>query len=402
MFEYLQVYDPRERRLVALADGFLGAAMLPSRLVRRAPPGPPTRILLLRFERIGDLLMTLPAISAVRSAAPNATIDLVVGSWNEPIARLIRDVNRIETLDLPWLSRPAGSASALTLARRALSWRKRHYDLAINLEGDLRSHLLMWLSGARRRVSFDMAGGAPLLTDRVAFDSRAHTSENALQLVRAAFKSTAIESRNRPQPLELPANERRRAADLLKEAGRRVIAVHVSGGRAIKQWPAERFADVAARLARNEDATIVLTGTEDDRPLVSALQAALPASVRIIDLAGRADLLLLAAVLEQCHALVTGDTGPMHVAAAVGTPVVAVFGLSDPARYGPLTPHCRIARIDLPCSPCNRVRRPPDRCRTGTPDCLAGIGADVVYRAAVELLARPVARLSSPPASRRA
>ncbi len=80
-----------------------------------------------------------------------------------------------------------------------------------------------------------------------------------------------------------------------------------------------------------------------------------------------------AAILAQLDVLVTGDTGPMHLAAAVGTPVVAVFGPSDPARYATRGPADRVVRIDLPCSPCNRIRRPPERCVGHTPDCLAGV-----------------------------
>ena len=114
---------------------------------------------------------------------------------------------------------------------------------------------------------------------------------------------------------------------------------------------------------------------------VRARAAPLPGDRRL----GRLDLLTLAAVLERLDLLVTGDTGPMHLAAAVGTPVVAVFGPSDPARYAPRGPRDRVVRIDLPCSPCNRIRRPPARCVGHTPDCLAGITADAVFDAAIDV-----------------
>jgi ADP-heptose:LPS heptosyltransferase len=94
----------------------------------------------------------------------------------------------------------------------------------------------------------------------------------------------------------------------------------------------------------------------------------------------------LAAVLERLPVFVTGDTGPMHLAAAVGAPVVALFGPSIPARYAPLSARSRVVRIDLPCSPCNRIRLPPDRCRGHVPDCLDGIGVDAVLAAARGLL----------------
>ena len=174
----------------------------------------------------------------------------------------------------------------------------------------------------------------------------------------------------------------RRALDLLRRhQARPLVGLHASGGREIKQWSPERFGEVAARLARERGATIVLTGSPADRALVDPARRTLaPASV--IDLCGSLDLLTLAAVLERLDVYVTGDTGPMHLAAAVGTPVVAVFGPSDPVRYAPRTDRHRIVRIDLPCSPCNRIRLPPARCVGHTPDCLEGIDVEMVYRAA--------------------
>jgi len=111
------------------------------------------------------------------------------------------------------------------------------------------------------------------------------------------------------------------------------------------------------------------------------------AGYRVIDVSGDIDLTVLAAVLQRLDLLITGDTGPMHLAVAVGTPVVAIFGPSDPARYGPRGPHDRIVRIDLPCSPCNRIRQPPARCVGHTPDCLSFLPATLVADAALDALA---------------
>jgi ADP-heptose:LPS heptosyltransferase len=107
---------------------------------------------------------------------------------------------------------------------------------------------------------------------------------------------------------------------------------------------------------------------------------------RTIDLSGDVDLLTLAAALERLDLFVTGDTGPMHLAAAVGTPIVSIFGPSDPARYAPQGPFDRVVRVDLPCSPCNRIRLPPARCVGHTPDCLAQVSVDAVFDAAVATL----------------
>lgn len=357
----------------------------------RRPPGEPRTILLLRLERIGDLLMTLGAMRAIRFCAPRAQITLVVGSWNEAVARLIPGIDHVEMLDMPWLARgarPVGLAHLLGAGRR---WRRRRFDLAVNFEGDIRSNVLVWFSGAARRVGFGMAGGGPLLTDCVPYDPSAHVAANAMRLVERSFGAplaALAEPREESARLSVPAEAHARAADLLGRDPIRgpLIGIHASGGREIKQWAPARFAEVAARLARSHAARIVLTGSAADRALVDRLKAALPAEVPFRDLAGDHDLVTLAAVIERSNVFVTSDTGPMHLAAAVGTPIVALFGPSDPRRWGPLAADSRIIRIDLPCSPCNRIRRPPDRCVGHVPDCLAGIDAARVYDAVVATL----------------
>ena len=384
MFAYLQIYEPRERVLVGAADAALRVIAPVARAFRRKGAAQPRRILLLRIERIGDLLMALEGIGDVIAAAPGAEIDLVVGSWNEEIGKSIPGIRRVETLDAAWLARNGNGRSVPALIARAREWRTREYDLAINFEPDIRSHLLLAASGASRTAGFHSGGGGPLLDVALAFDPRRHTSENARRLVAAVLD---VPPRLRPLRLELTAAAKARALALVGTAESPLVGVHVSGGRAIKQWPPERFGEVAARLAAERGATIVLTGSTADRALVDTARRSM-SDAAVIDLAGRLDLVTLAAVLARLDLYVTGDTGPMHLAAAVGTPVVAVFGPSDPTRYAPSDPDHRIVRIDLPCSPCNRIRLPPARCVGHTPDCLEGIDADRVYRAALDAIAR--------------
>ena len=308
----------------------------------------------------------------------------MVGSWNEEVARLLPRIDRVEVVDAPWLSRGSGGASLRTLAARAWSWRDRGYDLAINFEGDIRSHALMALSGAPVRVGFDMAGGGPLLTRRVAFRPDRHSSVNAAALVAAALGGTFPDTAP-PFTLELPPAARERARALVGNHDV-LVALHPSGGRAIKQWDLDRFAEAGSRIARERGAALVLTGSPGDRAITAQVRARLPGDVPVIDLTGEASLVTLGAVLARCALLVTGDTGPMHLAAACGTPVVAIFGPSLPARYAPVTTAHRVVRIDLPCAPCNRIRNPPARCQGHTPDCLAGVEVAMVVEAARDLL----------------
>jgi lipopolysaccharide heptosyltransferase II len=330
--------------------------------------------------------MVMDAIGDVRRAWPGATIDLVVGSWNADLARLIPDVTDVKMADAPWLARGAG-ASWPALISKALAWRRARYDLVINFEPDIRSNLLAWLSGAPRRFGYWTGGGGSLLTSRSAYAPMSHVSQNARKLVaRAAGQQDAMPSdRATGAQLVPPPDAVARAEAILAGAARPIVGIHASGGRESKQWHLDRFAEVARRLAAERGATIVLTGSEADRPMVEEVRRAMR-TARAIDAAGAFDLPSLAALLGRLDVLVTGDTGPMHLAAAMGTPVVALFGPSHVERYGPLASRQRIVRVDLPCSPCGQVRLPPERCRGHVPDCMDGIQVDAVVRAATELL----------------
>ena len=402
----LQIANPRERAAVAGADALLRLGV--SMRARRSRPasGEIRRILVLRLERIGDLLMSLPALHAIRRRAPQAAIDLVVGSWNLALARQVDGIDAVEAMDALWLARDAGGASWPALLRQARGWRARRYDLAINLEGDIRSNILMSRARARWCAGFGMAGGGPLLDDDVGFDPASHTAVNGVRLVSVAFGDTTAraawpaEGREAAAQLPratltIPEAARARADALLPTAealapGRPLVGLHVGAGRAVKEWPASRLAEVGRWAVRERGAVIVLTGSPFDRAAADDVRRALPGDAAVIDTVGHADLTVLAAVLSRLSLLVTPDTGPMHLAAAVGTPLVALFGPSSPERWGPLSVQARIVRVELPCSPCNRVRNPPARCQGHTPDCMDGVRASLVIEAAAGLLpARP-------------
>ena len=327
--------------------------------------------------------MALPAVRDVRALAPSAEIDLAVGSWNVALASTVPYVNRVEQVDASWLARADGrqGSSLLAAARR---WRERRYDLAINFEPDVRSNLLLAASGAGWTAGWVSGGGGAVLDLGLEFNPKTHTSENARRLVAATFERTPAPS---AEPLlAIPDAARRAARERLAAHGRGpLVGVHVSGGRLVKQWEPDKFAEVARRLATERGATIVLTGGPRDRPMVDVVKAQVPPA-QLIDVAGEIGLPELAAVLEQLDLLVTGDTGPMHLASAVRTPVVAVFGPSEPVRYAPSGAADRIVRVDLPCSPCNRIRLPPERCVGHIPECLTSIPAARVFDAVLSSL----------------
>jgi ADP-heptose:LPS heptosyltransferase len=273
-------------------------------------------------------------------------------------------------------------------------WRDRRYDLAVNFEPDIRTNIALAATAARYRAGFASAGGGPLLDLALDYDTTQHTADNALALVRAATQGAEKTATDCPEEdpdpkvlLRIPEANRAAAAKRLADFGGRLkIGMHVSGGRAIKQWPEDRFREVAERLAADRGAAIVLTGTPDECAQIDLVRRALPHD-RVLDVSSGTDLLTVAAVLQQLDLFVSGDTGPMHLAHAMGTPIVAVFGPSDPRRYAPRGLRDRVIRVDLPCSPCNRIRQPPARCTGHTPDCLTGVEVAQVLAAIDETLA---------------
>jgi lipopolysaccharide heptosyltransferase II len=378
----LQIHDAKERRLVAGAD----AVLSPLRWLHRAKTVRPIRrVLLLRLERIGDLLMVLDAIRDARHAWPNAEIDLAVGRWNAPLASLIPCVDHVHVASVPWLARGEEADSWGGLVSKAREWRSHGYDLVLNFEPDIRSNALAWLTRAPRRVGYGSGGGGAFLTDALTYEPDKHVRDNARQVIASAAGGTSPADASSGCRLEIPAEATERARRILSSARRPLVGVHASGGRASKQWYPRRFGEVAASVARSRNATIVLTGGPGDRALVDELKPALN-GLPVIDVVGALDIVDLAALLAELDVLVTGDTGPMHLAAAMTTPVVALFGPSNPVRYGPLGTKSRVLRIDLPCSPCGQVRQPPERCRGHVPDCLHGIDVDRVVAAVDELL----------------
>jgi ADP-heptose:LPS heptosyltransferase len=286
------------------------------------------------------------------------------------------------TLDPSWLARGHGGANLPALLATARRWRAVGYDMAVNFEPDVRSNLIAAMAGARWTAGYRSGGGGALLDLALEYRPAEHTTDNARRLVAAVVD---VPSRPSRLALELPESSRREAAALISSARRPLVAVHVSGGRPIKQWAPERFLTVSRTLVDDRGATIVLTGGPGDETLIEGMRTGLPAD-RVIDASKASGLLAVGAILAQCDLMITGDTGPMHLAAAVGTPIVAVFGPSEPRRYAPRGVHDRVIRVDLPCAPCNRIRLPPARCTGKTPDCLALVTPDRVIDAALAIL----------------
>ena len=388
-----RVAEPRERLVVALATG---AARLASPFLSRPRPSPPKEILVLRLDRIGDVLMSLPAIHALREALPDAKIRLAVGEWSREIAK-DAPVDEVLIWSAPWAGRgDEGAMSFSELLRAARSRRGARPDLAIDLQGDLRAVWLMAATGARARVGYANTGSASLLTAVVDLDEDVNFVEQNRRAVETALGRSLPKRPFRWMSEERRGRGRERLAREFAEVAvvRRgpVIVIHPGAGRRIKEWPIERFVELGRRLVREQGASLVLTGSHGESVKTSVIQKALPEST--IDLAGKLSLGTSAEVMGACDAFVSCDTSAMHFACAIGVPSVAIFGPSDPGRYfsggeqgfDSGQKHIALAPA-LWCQPCNLIRRPPQECdEAPVPECLSLVTTQSVFEALLQVL----------------
>jgi ADP-heptose:LPS heptosyltransferase len=256
--------------------------------------------------------------------------------------------------------------------------RARRYDLAIEMRGDIRDILFTALSGPRAIVGSSMRGGGPFLDREGPTDEDTHRVEFNLAIAAAA---DAPAPPTRPR-LRVSAAARARAQQWLDDDEAEYIAVHLGSGFVSKQVPVPIYVAALQQIQSSGALRrIILLGGSNEAPL--AREFASLADFPYLDLVGRANLDETAAVLERCRLFIGNDSAPMHIAASVGTPVVACFGPSPFAIYGPYgVPH-RIVSLHLPCSPCDQVNCifPNDLYR-----CVTTISPQAIAEAAESLL----------------
>ena len=261
-----------DRLLVAAVDapGRLAASV--ARLVRPVPPLPAREairsVLVLRLDRIGDVLMSLPALHDLRAALPQAHIRLAVGAWSMDVARSA-PVDELLVWSAPWVGRAdEGALGYRDLLGRARALRSAPPDVALDLTADPRAVLLTWLSGASVRAGYANGGLGFLLTHVLPLDESVSWTEESRRAVAALVGPAAP---GRPDPL-LPADRdfaARLFGTLQLDRKRPLVGLHPSGGRAVKQWPVARWAAVAAALQREFGATVLVTGSAADTPLAT-------------------------------------------------------------------------------------------------------------------------------------
>ncbi|MFO0972783.1 MAG: lipopolysaccharide heptosyltransferase II [Phycisphaerae bacterium] len=346
------------------------------------------RILLIKPSSAGDLLHALPALRALRRRFPQAHLAWLV---NAPLAELIAHdpaLDEVIAFDRRRYGRLWRSPAVATdFARFARDLRRRRFDLVVDLQGLIRSGLLALFSGAAVRIGFRAARefGWIGYTHRVRppVGARHAVDRNAALIAELGAAPTAAD-------LALSPSEAARAAagDLLADAGvapdEPFVALAPATRWETKNWPAERFAALAREVHARLGLRSVLIGSPDERPILDAVHRG--AGDAAVDLAGRTPLTTLPAVIERARLVVCGDSLPMHLAAALARPLVAIFGPTNPDWTGPYGRLRDVLRDDVPCSPCRfqRLRDCPAQ-----HVCMSGIDVERVCRAIAARLELP-------------
>ena len=307
------------------------------------------RILVIKLSAIGDVVLITPSLRALRARFPKAHITVLIGREARELLHRCPYVDELIVFDR------VQDGTFKGLLRLAKKLRVSQVDLVVDFQNNRMSHLLGFFSGAPQRFGFSSRRLSFLLTHRVKLPSQ------AIPAVEQQFRLLALLGvQGVSSHLELwpgPKDEER-VDNLLKDSWlaqkQPLIAVHPGGHPRwlSKRWPPQRFAQLIDELASTTKARVVLTGAASERPLAEAI--AKEAKVQPIVAAGLTSLNELAALVRRAQVFVGGDTAALHVAAAVGTPLVALFGSTDPIRHLPPAPQVRLLKKNLPCSPCYR------------------------------------------------
>lgn len=309
------------------------------------------RILLSRMKFIGDVVLTTPLIRSVRTALPEAHIAYLGDRTAVALLENNPFLNEIIPYDF-------SRSDVLEQSRVVVLLRRRRFDIAIDLFGNPRSALLMFLSGTPVRVGPDRRGRGRLYTIRVRNDDR---PLNAIEFHNQYLRAAGIPPSSKRTELFLTVEERRRGKEELARAlglagdrlaERTVVGIHPGATWPAKKWFPERFAQLARELRARPGTDVVLTAGPKDEETITAVRAAVPEPLPVLHGLG---LRRLAAAIAGCSAYVTNDAGPLHIAVAVGTPTIGLFGPGEENIWFPYPPQegHQALRKDVPCHPCH-------------------------------------------------
>lgn len=326
----------------------------------------PKRILVIKLDHLGDVLLATPVFSNLRRAYPNAELHALTGVWSRVVLEKHPDVDKVIEYNSPAFCRTEQSTPLRETFKLYRQLRRQRYDLMVDLRSDWRIVWLAFLRLTPRRLN----RAALQVANKLGFAqfSGTHETTRNLDVLRQIGISTPV----RTAIFSVTAEDEKWASDFLAtyriDKQYPLIAIHPGSPIPLKRWLPERYAELANWLIAQKRAQILFVGVKGEIPIITEIQALMRSES--INIAGKTTLTQLASILHTCNVFIGNDSGPMHLAAAVGTQTIGLYGPGDPTRFGPAGEKCQTIRRRSDC-PC--VGSVGTICRFGKAGCMSKI-----------------------------
>lgn len=334
----------------------------------------PDPVLIRGVNWVGDAVMTMPAIKAVRKAMQDKKISLLVKPWVSPVFEKDPNIDEIILYD----DRYRGITGKYRLANML---KGRGFSLAILLQNAFDAALLTRLAGIPQRIGYSRDSRGFLLTNPIPYKNEDRTMHH-IHYYLELLKRAGIEATYSEPWIYLSMEERLRARETLKHMKQPIVGINPGAAYgSAKQWPLERFAGVVKRVIEELDGSAVIFGISDG--VMDTSEGVFSDPGRLLSMAGKTTLRELSALISECDVLVTNDSGPMHIGYALKTPLVAIFGSTDPALTGPVGEGNIVIKEHMDCSPCFER---DCKMNSMTMKCMEAITVDKVFEAVKHLI----------------
>ena len=346
----------------------------------------PRNILVIRMDHLGDVLMATSVPKLIKESFPGCRVTFLTSSWAAALLENNPFVDEVMLYDAPWFSkkryRKTGKSGSFSKLIRSV--REKNFDLAVGLRGDLRENYLMFRAGIKARVGYGITGGGFLLTKEIDYNYSAHESERTLDLLRAlgARKASLAPELYFSQGEDTSLNQK--FLELGRSRNDKYIGYQIDAGAESKEWPLESAKAFINNVAGQfPDYKIVLVGSNSEKSRLLRQPSGLPrndtrarSEGKVIDLVGKTTIRDLCILGRKFSAFVGPDSGPSHIAAALGVKTVFLFsGTNDFERWKPLSENAFVLKHPTKCTPCYL-----DTCNVKGHPCMSEIKPDRVMR----------------------
>lgn len=394
-----KIDDPIKRIAAEIIDGFIHVFYLAAKLGGKRTPFKGElhqkdfkKILVIRLDHIGDVVITTPVYRALRNKYPQAQIDTLIGSWSQGVLKYSKDVDNVLIFDAPWFqevrsdqgSAPSNGYGAIRDLIKKL--KAAQYDLVIDPRADFR-HIFYfgYLADAKHILSFDRSGGSYLLSTPMTFEPRLHEMKKN-QVLLAALGITDVGTAAK---IDLSNIEETKVDQLLATnglTGRKLIVIAPGARKALKLWPVERFCGLTIwLLSQDPDTAVIFIGGKGESEISDRLNEKFSNEKRVLNLIEKTNLLESFELLKRSRLIITHDGPLSHMATGLPNPMVVLFGPTETERFKPIRERTAVITKNFECSPC-LLRTCHRNGSTTVSECMKAISEDDIKKAVLELL----------------